>query len=164
MAAAAAAAVEQAESVGETKIFKPPTPDTAAVSAEGGRRLGLTREVSAAVLLDGRRHELTKRRLVIGPSRDCDLTLDDPNVSRRHAEIRQDEGRLLGGRPRLDERDRGERLARVERAELENGDLIVLGRPASPSTGRVRPTGGAGSPSGWSRSSCCSSTSSSGGS
>jgi Protein of unknown function (DUF3662)/FHA domain len=126
-AAAAAAAVEQAESVGETKIFKPPTPDTAAVSAEEAERLGLAHEVSAAVLLDGRRHELTKRRLVIGRSRDCDLTLDDPNVSRRHAEIREEDGGYwvvdLGSTNGIEVNG-----SRVERAELENGDLIVLGQ------------------------------------
>jgi Protein of unknown function (DUF3662)/FHA domain len=123
----AAPPVEQAADVGETKIFKPPAPDTAAVSAEEAERLGLAHKPPAAIILDGRRHELTKRRLVIGRSRDCDLTLDDPNVSRRHAEISNEDGTYwvvdLGSTNGIEVNG-----SRVERAELENGDLIVLGR------------------------------------
>ena len=40
----------------------------------------------------GRRTVLSGSRFVIGRSRDADLTLDDPNVSRRHAELRREEG------------------------------------------------------------------------
>jgi hypothetical protein len=40
----------------------------------------------------GRRAVLGGSRFVIGRSRDADLTLDDPNVSRRHAELRRDDG------------------------------------------------------------------------
>jgi hypothetical protein len=119
--------VEQAGDIGETRIFKPPTPDTAAVSAEEAERLGLAHQPPAAILLDGRRHEIAKRRVVIGRSRDCDLTLDDPNVSRRHAEIRQEEGGYwvvdLGSTNGVEVNG-----SRIERAELENGDLIVIGR------------------------------------
>jgi FHA domain/Protein of unknown function (DUF3662) len=119
--------VEQADDVGATKIFKAPAPDTASVSAEEAERLGLAHEPPAAVLLDGRRHELGKRRVVIGRSRDCDLTLDDPNISRRHAEIRLEEGAYwvvdLGSTNGIEVNG-----SRVERAELEHGDLIVLGR------------------------------------
>ncbi len=65
-------------------------------------------------------------RLAIGRSRDCDIRLTDPNVSRRHAEVRQEgsshfvvdldstNGTELNGR-------------RVRRAKLEDGDTIVLG-------------------------------------
>lgn len=43
-----------------------------------------------AVLVDGERHhDLGLRGGTIGRSRDCDVVLDDRNVSRRHAEIRQ---------------------------------------------------------------------------
>ena len=37
-----------------------------------------------------RRHELDGARLVLGRSKDCDIQVDDPNVSRRHAEVRQE--------------------------------------------------------------------------
>jgi hypothetical protein len=40
----------------------------------------------------GRRVVLSGSRFVIGRSRDSDLTLDDPNVSRRHAELRREDG------------------------------------------------------------------------
>jgi pSer/pThr/pTyr-binding forkhead associated (FHA) protein len=38
----------------------------------------------------GKRTVLSGSRVVIGRSRDCDVTLDDPNVSRRHAELRRE--------------------------------------------------------------------------
>jgi pSer/pThr/pTyr-binding forkhead associated (FHA) protein len=40
----------------------------------------------------GKRTVLSGSRFVIGRSRDADLMLDDPNVSRRHAELRRQEG------------------------------------------------------------------------
>ena len=38
----------------------------------------------------GKRLVLSGNRVLIGRSRDCDMTLDDPNVSRRHAELRRE--------------------------------------------------------------------------
>jgi hypothetical protein len=43
----------------------------------------------------GKRIVLSGNRFVIGRSRDCDLMLDDPNVSRRHAELRREHGAWL---------------------------------------------------------------------
>ena len=43
----------------------------------------------------GKRSVLSGNRFVIGRSRDCDLMLDDPNVSRRHAELRKEHGAWL---------------------------------------------------------------------
>src|SRR3954469_7653230 len=40
----------------------------------------------------GKRTVLSGNRVLIGRSRDCDVTLDDPNVSRRHAELRREGG------------------------------------------------------------------------
>jgi len=46
---------------------------------------------SRAVLAGaGRRTVLSGSRVVVGRSRECDITLDDANVSRRHAELRPD--------------------------------------------------------------------------
>jgi hypothetical protein len=42
----------------------------------------------AYVEWEGRRTRLERERLVIGRSKDCDIQLSDPNVSRRHAEVR----------------------------------------------------------------------------
>jgi pSer/pThr/pTyr-binding forkhead associated (FHA) protein len=48
--------------------------------------------VSTGVALSfaGQRHEITQSRVVLGRSKDCDIPVPDPNVSRRHAEVRQD--------------------------------------------------------------------------
>ncbi len=107
---------------GATMVYKPKTPETEAVSAE---ELGLEREV-ATLTVDGTRHELDKRRAVIGRSKDCDIQVSDPNASRRHAEIRQEgaahwvidldstNGTEVNGR-------------RLKRAKLRPGDTITIG-------------------------------------
>jgi hypothetical protein len=107
---------------GATMVYKPKQPDTQAVSAE---ELGLEREV-ATLSWDGRRHEIEKRRVVIGRSKDCDIQVADPNVSRRHAEVRQEgsahwvvdldstNGTEINGR-------------RLKRAKLRPGDTITVG-------------------------------------
>jgi len=72
---------------GATMIYKPRAPQpTEAASAE---ELGVGREV-AKLVFDGREVELVKRRSLVGRSRECDVQVSDPNVSRRHAEIRQE--------------------------------------------------------------------------
>lgn len=44
----------------------------------------------AMVLVQGKRMLIARGGAVLGRSRDSDVTIDDPNVSRRHAEIRSD--------------------------------------------------------------------------
>ena len=41
-----------------------------------------------AVLVEGRRHTISKRATTIGRSRECDIVVQDSNASRLHAEIR----------------------------------------------------------------------------
>ena len=110
---------------GATRIFKP-QPDTEAVSSDDADRLGLAR-TPAAVIVGDERHELTKRTVVLGRSRDCDITLNDPNVSRRHAEIRQEDAGYwivdLGSTNGIEVNGR-----RVDRAKLTDADRIVLGK------------------------------------
>ena len=69
---------------------------------------------------------LSGDRVVLGRSREADVVLDDPNVSRRHAEMRRDGERWsiadLGSTNGVKVNGR-----RVERAELDPGDEIVLG-------------------------------------
>ena len=82
---------------------------------------------SRAVLAgSGRRNVLSGERLVIGRSRECDIVVDDANVSRRHAELRRDaEGwRVvdLGSTNGIKVNRR-----RVDQAVLEHGDRITLG-------------------------------------
>jgi hypothetical protein len=107
---------------GATMVYKPKPAETEAVSAE---ELGLEREV-ATLNWEGRRLELTKRRAVIGRSKDVDVQVSDPNVSRRHAEVRQEgaahwvvdldstNGTEVNGR-------------RLKRAKLRPGDTITVG-------------------------------------
>jgi hypothetical protein len=74
----------------------------------------------------GRRHELTGRRLVLGRSKDADLQVVDPNVSRRHAEIRVD-----GETYWLVDLDSTNGIEvkgkRVKRLRLEDGTRFTLG-------------------------------------
>jgi FHA domain-containing protein len=108
---------------GATMIYKTSAPPE--TQAASPAELGLEREV-ACLVVDGERHELSKRRTVIGRSKDCDLQLDDPNASRRHAEVRQEgtsywivdldstNGLEVNGR-------------RAKRAKLDTGDKITIG-------------------------------------
>ena len=124
---AKARAPAHTDDAGETKVFRAPV-ETAAVSAEDAERLGLA-HAQAALVVDGERHDLGKRRVVLGRSRECDITIDDPNISRRHAEVRQENGAYwvvdLGS-------TNGTQLngKRVDRARLEHEDRIVLGKTA----------------------------------
>ena len=104
-----------------TMVYRKPA-ETEAVSAE---ELGLGRE-TVSLTVNGTKHELDRREVVIGRSKDCDIQLPDPNVSRRHAEVRQEgaaywvvdldstNGMEVNGRPQ-------------KRAKLRQGDRIVLG-------------------------------------
>ena len=68
-----------------------------------------------------------RRTTVIGRSRECDITVDDPNISRRHAEIRREDGAYwivdLGSTNGIEVNGR-----RVDRAKLGHDDRIVFGR------------------------------------
>ena len=69
---------------------------------------------------------LSGSRFVIGRSRDADLTLDDPNVSRRHAELRQEGATywLID----LDSTNGVEvKGKRVKRLKLEDGTRFTIG-------------------------------------
>ena len=83
------------------------------------------REV-VSLTVDGRRYDVEKRNMLLGRSQDCDVRLTDPNVSRRHAEVRQEgtaywivdlgstNGLEVNGKP-------------TTREKLEDGDTITLG-------------------------------------
>jgi hypothetical protein len=108
---------------GATMIYKakPPAP-TQAVSAG---ELGVEREL-VTLVHDGTRHEVKQRRVVLGRSRDCDIQLADANVSRRHAELRQEGTSYwivdLGSTNGMEVNGK-----RVKRAKLRDGDTITLG-------------------------------------
>ena len=108
---------------GATMVYKPKTPvPTEAVSAED---LGMASEV-VRLTYDGTSREVDQQKLVIGRSRDCDIQLADANVSRRHAELRQEGASYwivdLGSTNGTEVNGK-----RVKRAKLRTGDRITLG-------------------------------------
>jgi len=118
------AAGEPAEDIGPgaTMIYKArPQPATQAVSPE---ELGLDQQVTLTV--DGTQHEVKEKRVVLGRSRDCDIQLADSNVSRRHAELRQEGASYwivdLGSTNGIEINGK-----RVKRAKLRDGDEFTLG-------------------------------------
>ena len=73
-----------------TMVYKPTAaPPPQATEAASSVDLGIQREI-AVLTVDGKRHEIGKRRVVLGRSKDADVQVPDPNVSRRHAELRQE--------------------------------------------------------------------------
>jgi len=79
-----------------------------------------------ALTVNGKRHEVTKRRMVMGRSRECDIQLADPNVSRRHAELRQEDATYWI--VDLDSTNGTEvNGERTSRSKLEDGDRITIG-------------------------------------
>jgi Protein of unknown function (DUF3662)/FHA domain len=106
----------------QTMIYRPPTVPDAEPEAPPQPP---EREV-ITLAIDGRKQEVTTPRVVLGRSRACDVRVPDVNVSRRHAEIRQEgttywivdldstNGTVVNGR-------------QVERERLRDGDTITLG-------------------------------------
>ncbi len=118
--------VEPAARPSATKIFAPPPSATAAVSPDDAHRLGLAHEPRAVLVLGSKRHEIGDRALVLGRSRGCDIPLDDPNVSRRHAEVKAEDGTYWI--VDLDSTNGTEvNGKRIDRARLNHDDRIVLG-------------------------------------
>ena len=115
---------EPAEEVasGATMIYKPRTQPTESVSIE---ELGVEREVGVLTWA-GRRRVLDKNRAVLGRSRDADVQIEDPNVSRRHAEVVQQGSAWwvvdLGSTNGVEVDGR-----RVQRAKLDDGTSFVIG-------------------------------------
>ena len=77
------AEVPSAEPSGRTMIYS-----NAGRLAEPLEERARTRAQSALLLHDGHRMVVGPTGATLGRSRQCDLVLDDPNVSRQHAEIR----------------------------------------------------------------------------
>jgi Protein of unknown function (DUF3662)/FHA domain len=108
---------------GQTMIYRPrQLPPTQQVTPE---ELGIERE-QVVLTWDGEQRDVDRRRLVIGRSRECDIQLPDPNVSRRHAELRQEGASYwivdLDSTNGLEVNGR-----RLKRSKLENGDRITIG-------------------------------------
>ncbi len=104
---------------------------TGAAPAEAPHPTGASTASARLVLVQkgkaGRVFELSKDRVIIGRLPESDVTVPDPGVSRRHAEIRREDGRYvvmdLGSTngTKVNEAPAGER-------PLEDGDRITVGR------------------------------------
>lgn len=119
--------LEPEPALGQTTVYRAAAaPDgTMAVSAGEAQDLGLTRERITLVAGD-LIYEVTRRVVLIGRSRQCDLVLADTNVSRRHAELRQRGNDYLI--VDLDSTNGVEvNGQKVKTKVLRNGDLINLG-------------------------------------
>jgi hypothetical protein len=107
---------------GATMIYKPSTPPPGPAAPE-------VSELEPATFVlhwDGQRRAVDKQQIVLGRSRECDIQLADPNVSRRHAELRQEGSSFwvvdLGSTNGLEVNGR-----RVKRAKLDDGDTFTVG-------------------------------------
>ena len=143
---------------GQTRIFRTESTggerspqDTAAISATEAQRHGLAREAVELVLDDEPRPLEGRGPWSIGRSEENDIVIQDPNVSRQHAQLSRSEngfiiedlgstnGTLLDGAP-------------IDRERIENGDELTFGgitarfvrrtNPASPPDTRKRGHGG----------------------
>ncbi len=110
---------------GATMLYKPAAPGLQPTEAASAVELGVQREV-AVLTWDGQRHEVAKQRVVIGRSKDADVQVADPNVSRRHAELRQE-----GAAYWIVDLDSTNGVEvqgkRVKRLKLENGTRFTVG-------------------------------------
>jgi len=108
---------------GATMIYKATAP--VATQAVSAAELGVDEEL-ASLTIAGARHDVKQRRVVLGRSRDCDIQVNDANVSRRHAEVRHEGASYwivdLGSTNGMEVNGR-----RVKRAKLSDGDTITLG-------------------------------------
>lgn len=119
----AAGEPDEVSEPGATMIYKAPPPAELADVEEDEPEV---QQKVAVLSWSGRRLRLERRSVVLGRSREADIQIEDANVSRRHAEVRQEgsaywvvdldstNGLEVGGR-------------RVKRAKLEPGSSFTIG-------------------------------------
>jgi hypothetical protein len=107
---------------GATMVYKPRTE----IPPEGPQADVVLAQEIVTLTMDGVSREVDKQRFVLGRSKDCDIQLVDPNVSRRHAELRQEGSAywLIDLDSTNGSRVNGHHTAR---AKLESGDTITVG-------------------------------------
>lgn len=109
---------------GRTMVYSTPPPDQAEPTAP---RREVERRTRAVVSFDGRRYVFDGPVATIGRSKECDCVIRDPNISRRHAELRRRSGGSweiedLGSTNGVEINGR-----RVARGRLTAGDEVTLG-------------------------------------
>jgi hypothetical protein len=104
----------------QTMIYRAPAPPSPEAPAPEPVREVVTLTVA------GRAHEITKSSVVLGRSREADVRVADVNVSRRHAELRQE-----GAAYWIVDLDSTNGLEvngkRTARARVRDGDRITIG-------------------------------------
>ena len=104
----------------QTMIYRSPAPVVPDAPPPEPQREVITLTVA------GRKHEVTTTSVVLGRSREADVRVADVNVSRRHAELRQEGAGYwivdLGSTNGLEVNGK-----RVDRARVRDGDRITLG-------------------------------------
>jgi pSer/pThr/pTyr-binding forkhead associated (FHA) protein len=112
------------EQPAQTMIYRVPTPPVADTPAPEPEPEQEQEVVSLTVA--GRQHVITEPRVVLGRSREAGVRISDVNISRRHAELRQEgatywivdlgsmNGTIVNGK-------------RVDRERLRDGDRIAIG-------------------------------------
>jgi hypothetical protein len=118
---------EPAPEPGATRVYRAaPVETEAASAAELGLEPEPEPEPSASLTINGKTHELQKPSVVIGRSSESDIRVSDPNVSRKHAEIRQEGSTYwivdLGSTNGISVNGRA-----LKRSKLDDGDRITLG-------------------------------------
>ena len=113
-----AAPAPSAGDFGHTMVYSP---------SRDARRIDPVDDRRQALLVGGgRRNVLSGNRVVVGRSREADIVLQDPNASRRHAELRREEGGWqvvdLGSTNGIKVNGR-----RVDHHPLRPGDQITIG-------------------------------------
>jgi hypothetical protein len=110
---------------GHTMVYSVPPKQQKPSKSE--RRVAHLTETKAIVSLDDRRYVLDGPIASLGRSRECDCVLADPNVSRKHAELRRNSSGDweivdLGSTNGIKVNDR-----RVDSARLNPGDHVEVG-------------------------------------
>lgn len=104
----------------QTMIYRAPEPFVPDSPAPEPQREVVTLTVA------GRKHEITSPTVVLGRSREADVRISDVNVSRRHAEVRQEGAGYwvvdLGSTNGIEVNGK-----RVDRVRLRDGDRLLLG-------------------------------------
>jgi Protein of unknown function (DUF3662)/FHA domain len=123
VAAAAAAAGAAAELQDDT----PPDVEAAAAAAEAEPEAPPPPPARGVLVAAGVSHDVDRPLMTLGRSRDCDIAIDDPSVSRRHAELHREDGGFtlvdLGS-------TNGTQVngQKIDRVTLQSGDRITLGQ------------------------------------
>jgi hypothetical protein len=107
-----------------TQIYRPAV-EPQATEAASASELGVEPEV-VSLSVNGKKHEVTGRKTLIGRSKEADVQIDDGAASRRHAELRQE-----GTAYWIVDLDSTNGLEvnglRSKRAKLDHGDKITIG-------------------------------------